>query len=256
MKAFFALYREGFKWLVRDKIFIPVIITGIAIALFANLASDWSIEDFQKILFDIGIAGFRLTGGMVAILWGARMIHDALTERSIEPRLAAPIPRVTWFMARFAALASVLILMGCIFGLCWQTIMFATGSGRMTNIQGWSLGLLVGEWLVLAAMAMMFASFSGFAIALFSATAMWIAGLIAPLLSATRDPKIAPESGIIVDFVADVWNFQRFNLIDQLGVIGQTIQLSDLIVRLSWAGSLLFALLTIGAWRFSERDLG
>lgn len=256
MRAFLALYREGFKWLVRDKIFIPVVIAGIAVAVFANLASNWSIEDFKKILFDVGLAGFRLTGGMVAILWGGRMIHDALTERSIEPRLAAPIRRETWFLARFAALASVLALMGLIFLLCWQAIMLGFGGGAMTNIQGWALGMLICEWLVLGAMAMAFASFSGFAVALFATSAMWLAGLMAPLLSATRDPKIAPETGVFLDFVADVWNFQRFNLIDQLGVVGQSIQMPDLIVRLSWAGSLLIGMLALGSWRFAERDLG
>lgn len=256
MRSFFALYREGFKWLVRDKIFIPVIIAAIAIAIFANMASQWSIEDFKKVLFDVGIAGFRLTGGAVAILWGARMIHDALTERSIEPRLAAPIRRETWFVARFCALGSALIIMGGVFLVCWQAIMLINGGGRMTNIQGWSLGLLIGEWLVLGALAMMFASFSGFAVALFSSSAMWIVGLMAPLFSATRDPNIAPQTGILLDFIADIWNFQRFNLIDQLAISGQTIEMSDLMVRLSWAACLLVGLLVLGAWRFSERDLG
>lgn len=256
MRSFIALHREGFKWLVRDKIFIPMILAGLMITLCSNLISNWSIEDFKKILFDVGIAGFRLVGGSIAILWGTRMIHDALTERSIEPRLAAPIRRETWFLARFTALASVLIIMGLVFLLSWQAIMLVTGGGTMTNIQGWALGILVSEWLVLGALAMAIASFSGFAVALFASGALWIVGLMIPLLASTRDPTIVPETGIIVDFIADVWNFQRFNLIDQLGVNGQTIRLGDIGIRISWAGSLLVGLLALGSWRFAERDLG
>jgi hypothetical protein len=170
--------------------------------------------------------------------------------------LAAPIRREVWFLARFTALAHVLIIMGLVFLCCWQAIMLVTGGGTMTNIQAWALGILVFEWLILGAMAMAIASFSGFAIGLFATATLWAIGLMIPLLASTRDPSIAPETGIIVDFIADVWNFQRFNLIDQLRLAGQTIQISDLTVRISWAASLLVGLLALGSWRFSERDLG
>ena len=126
----------------------------------------------------------------------------------------------------------------------------------MTNIQAWALGILVSEWLVLGAMAMAIASFSGFAIGLFATAALWVVGLMIPLLASTRDPNVIPETGIIVDFIADAWNFQRFNLIDQLGAVGQTAQISDIMVRISWAASLLVGLLALGSWRFAERDLG
>ncbi len=45
---------ETFVLLRRDKVFVPALVASLLISAFANLASDWSVEDFTKILFDIG----------------------------------------------------------------------------------------------------------------------------------------------------------------------------------------------------------
>jgi small neutral amino acid transporter SnatA (MarC family) len=89
MSAWWQLTKESFLMLRRDRIFFPIIIAGLSIAVFANIASNWSMEDFDKILFVVGIAGFRITGGIVSILWGVRLITDPLQDRSIELRIAA-----------------------------------------------------------------------------------------------------------------------------------------------------------------------
>jgi hypothetical protein len=255
MRAFCALYLEGFRWLRRDKIFLPILFAGLGVAIFASTVSQWSLEDMKKILFDIGFAGFRLTGGMVSILWGSRMIHDAISERSIDPRLAAPISRSVWFLARYSALATAILVMGVVFAIWWQGILYSNGYGRISQIQGWALGFLVLEWLVLGAIAMLTATFGGFGISIFASVSLWLVGLMAPLVSASKDPNFPATESAVVDWLADVWNFQRFNLIDQLAVSGQDVILTDVSMRALWAVALLCGVLTAGTWRFSERDL-
>ena len=51
MRAFCALYLEGFRWLRRDKIFLPILFAGLGVAIFASTVSQWSLEDMKKILF-------------------------------------------------------------------------------------------------------------------------------------------------------------------------------------------------------------
>ena len=93
LRNWWYLNKESFLMLRRDRVFTPMMIVGVAIALFANTASGWTIEEYEKILFDIGIAGFRVTGAVVAMLWGVRLITDPLHDRSIELRIAAPSAR-------------------------------------------------------------------------------------------------------------------------------------------------------------------
>ena len=47
ISAWWHLSKESFLILRRDKIFVPVVVAGLAIAYFANLASGWGLEDFE-----------------------------------------------------------------------------------------------------------------------------------------------------------------------------------------------------------------
>jgi ABC-type transport system involved in multi-copper enzyme maturation permease subunit len=255
LSAWWHLSKESFLILRRDRIFVPVIVAGLAIAYFANLATGWGLEDFKKILFDIGLAGFRVTGAVVAILWGVRMISDPLQDRSIELRLAAPSARFIWILSRFTGLSICLLSTGAIFTGVWQVLMSLNNFGAMSNAESWALGLLVLEWLVLGALGILMGTLAGFSTALFVTFSAWIAGLMAPLVAATMDPAIDPTQKRFVEFIADVWNFQRFNIIDQLESGTRTVTLSDLIPRLTWAGTVLLGCLVLASWVFQEKDL-
>lgn len=255
MSAWWHLTKESFLMLRRDRIFLPIIIAGLAIAVFANLASGWSMEDFEKILFDVGIAGFRMTGGIVSILWGVRLITDPLQDRSIELRIAAPQSRTTWLLARYTGLAFCLLLTGLGFAAVWQLLMAINNFGIMSNMQSWTLGMLFLEWLVLGALGMLMGTLAGFSTALFVSIGAWLAGLIAPVVAATMDNSVEPLQRKMVQFIANTWNFQRFNLVDQLEAGVKTSNLNDLIPRLTWGGAVLVACLALAAWVFQERDL-
>jgi Cu-processing system permease protein len=255
MIAWWSLTKEAFLILRRDRVFTPVVTIGIIVALFANIASNWGIDNYDKILFDIGLAGFRMTGGAVAMLWGVRMIADPIKDRSIELRIASPSARFSWLMSRFVGLSFCLILMGLIFAGVWQALMLLNRFGNMTNLQNWAIGLLVLEWIVLGSLAMLLGTLAGFSTALFSTVALWLTGLIAPLVAATMGSNIDPFQKQIVEFAANIWNFQRFNLIDQLEIGSNHVLLSDLVPRLEWAGCVLAGCLTLAAWAFQKKDM-
>ncbi len=155
MNAWWQLSKESFLMLRRDRIFLPIVIAGFAIASFSNLASGWGIESFEKILFDLGLVGFRLTGSVVAILWGVRLVTDPLQDRSIELRIATPTSRPVWLLSRYTGLAVCLVMTGVIFASFWQILMLMNKFGAMNNLQAWSLGMLLFEWLTLGAIGLL-----------------------------------------------------------------------------------------------------
>ena len=255
MNAWWNLTKESFLILRRDRVFLPIIFIGMIVSVFANIASNWGVDNYQKILFDIGLAGFRLTGATVAMLWGVRMIADPLKDRSIELRIASPSARFSWLMSRFIGLSFCLVLMGLIFAGVWQGLMMLNDFGQMTNLQNWAIGLLVLEWIILGALGLLLGTLAGFSTAFFATFALWITGLVAPLVAATLGANSDPAQTQIVEFVANVWNFQRFNLIDQLEVGSNHVLLSDLLARLGWAGCVLAGCLTLAAMVFQKKDL-
>src|SRR5690606_2914998 len=146
---------------------------GLAIAFLANLASDWSVGDFTKILFDVGAFGYQITGSLVAIFWGTKLINDAQRDGSIELYLAAPIPRGVWLLGRFVGLCLSLIFLAVILLAFWQATMLLNDFELMTAKQFSVFGFMLLGWLVLAALSMFFASFCGQGVALFASISLW-----------------------------------------------------------------------------------
>ncbi len=249
------LANETFLLLRRDKIFLPIIFSGLMITLLANLASDWSIEDFSKILFDVGVFGFQLTGSLVAIFWGTKLIHDSAQDGSVELHLAAPISRASWVIGRYLGLAASLTSMAIIFLAFWQSFMLLNDFGLMTPKHFAIFGFMLQGWLVLAAMAMFFASFCGSGIALFSSVSLWFAGLVTNLVYQNLPTNTAEHTKAIVNTLARVWDLQQFNLISEVYTRDIMIT-SELWYRFTYGAGLVAILITFTSIWFSKRDIG
>ena len=255
LTSWWSLNKEAFLILKRDRVFVPVVIAGLVITFFANAASGWTLEEFEKVLFDIGLAGFRVTGGVLAMLWGIRSVTEPLQDRSIELRIASPLARFTWILSRFSGLAICLTFVALIFAAMWQTTMFLNRFGLMNNLQNWALGMLLAEWLVLGSLGILLGTVSRFSTAMFACFGLWIMGLMSPLVAATMAPDMDPTQRKIIDWLATTWNFQRFNLIDQLDAGLHTVNINDLVPRLSWSASVLAGCIILACWIFQEKDL-
>lgn len=198
----------------RDKIFFPALIGCIAISLFAHIASDWSIEEFEKILFDIGGVGFQVTGSLVAIFWGTKTIQDSRTEGSLEVQLSTPLHRGAWLVGKYLGLVTALVLLIVIMLALWQILMLLNAFGWMTFNHISIFGLLALGWLVLGAMSIFLASFCGQSVALFGALSLWFGGMASSLVNNSLAPETAALTKSAVNGLSRVWDLQRFNLVD------------------------------------------
>ena len=62
MRALVAVSMETFLRLRRDKIFVPAALVGCGLLLMSGLASYWGVEEFFKILYDLGSFAWLMTG--------------------------------------------------------------------------------------------------------------------------------------------------------------------------------------------------
>jgi len=252
--AIYVIMQETFLVLRRDRIFIPALIAGLLITIMANLASDWSIEDFRKILFDVGTFGFQMTGSLVAIFWGTKLIHDAKQDGSIEQQLAAPISRGSWLIGRFLGLAQCLLVIAVIFTTLWQVFMLLNNFGLMNPKHLTIFGFMFLGWLVLAAMAMFFASFCGSGVAMFSSICLWFGGLMTNLVYQNLPINIGSTSKFAVSALARAWDLQQFNLINEVYTRDIMVH-SELWYRFGYGIGLIAVLLTISTIGFNKKDV-
>lgn len=254
MSRLWVVTREGMLLLRRDKIFLPAIVMGAVILIAAALASDWSVEDFHKILFDIGAFGFRVTGGLVAILWGTKLITDSRADGSLEVKLAAPVRRATWLLGRYLGLLATLLTLAVFLIALWQGLMVLNNYGLMTRAHRLMFAFLGIEWAVVAAMAVCFATFTRNAVALFATMCLWIAGLMIPTLAIAVSPETPASTRMVVDTMSVMWNLSQFNLVES-AISGIPPAASILWGLAAYGLARVVFFLTAGAIIFSRRDL-
>ena len=251
----FVITSETFLLLRRDKVFLPALVCGAVIFIFANLASEWGIEEFTKILYDMGTLGFHITGAIVAIFWGTKLISDSRREGSLEVQLASPVNRITWILGRYFGLCLALFALGSVLLVAWQIMTYFNNFGIMELRYLIIFGFFMLSWFVLAALALLFASMASQAVAMFSALCVWIAGLMSASVAATLSPNTPASTRFFIEKVKMIWNLQAFNLSDYVDIGAKLPATGDLVVRLMYGFLLIAVLLTIAVVSFNKRDL-
>jgi ABC-type transport system involved in multi-copper enzyme maturation permease subunit len=246
--------RQSFLLLRRDKIFLPAVVAGVLVTMFANLASDWGIEEFRKILFDIGALGFHLTGCLVATFWGTKTISEARSDGSLEIQLAAPVSRVSWLVGKYMGLVMGLVLLWILTVIFWQAIMLANNFGLMEKPQLMFFAFQLIEWALVGAVAVFYSTFAGVTIALFATISTWLAGLVSFPISQNLPPFADGLSVAVVKWLARVWDLRQFNLTSYATNL-ETISAGELQVRAGYGITLIFLIITVSCIFFRRRDV-
>jgi len=249
-----AISSETFVLLRRDRIFIPALTIMFLICYFAGVAGYWSIETYRKLIFDVLAAGFHLTGALIAIFWGTKLVADARKEGTTELQLAAPIKRSHWIIGKFLGLAAILVFIGMILVVISQAMLLYQDVGWMGLDELAMFGLIVCSWLVLAALAILFSTIAGYTTAMFSVFGMWIIGLTIRNISFAlhRDtPELIKKS---VMQISRVWDLQRFNVVEQ--ITSQTpLVYKDLQWSFSYGFILCLIMLTLACLAINKKDM-
>ncbi|MBC7661388.1 MAG: ABC transporter permease subunit [Chitinophagaceae bacterium] len=212
MSTLFAIAFETFLRLRRDRVFIPALLVGVGLLALSGLASYWGVEEFFKILYDLGTMAYLFTGSIVALFWGNKIVSDSKQEGSLEVQLASPIGRSTWLLGKFLGLTTVLIFLGILFLIAWQGIYFSYGMGWMKPFDLALFGTLTLVWIVLAALSIFFASIATQSVALFCSIWMFVAGLISAPIMQALSPETPEETRKVVQVIAGLWNLHLFNI--------------------------------------------
>lgn len=248
------LAKSTFLLLVRDKVFIPAIVIGLIFVLTAIMISDWSVEDFVFIVFQIIAFGYHITGGVVAMIWGSKIISESKMQGAIESQLATPISRSTWLVGNYLGLSITLVILWSLMLVLSQGVMLFYKYGWMSESQ-YSCLILIGIlWQVIAAFAFLFGSFCGSAITLFGTIGTWIAGISVGIALTSITPRTNPIMATAIQFVAKFFDLSRLNLSNFL-YDGGVIARSQFVLHGLYGVFLTVILLVITCIIFEKKDL-
>jgi ABC-type transport system involved in multi-copper enzyme maturation permease subunit len=254
MRALVAVSMETFLRLRRDKIFVPAALVGCGLLIMSGLASYWGVEEFIKILYDLGSFVWLMTGTTVAIFWGNKIIADSRQEGSVEVQLASPISRSTWLLGKFMGLTAALVLLSLIFLAGWQSIYLGYGMGWMPVRDVILFSLLSMSWVVMGSVSIFFASLASGAVALFCSIWMFVAGLITAPIMQTLSPETPASTRKAVETLAGIWNLHLFDA-SQYTIDNQMLSQMELLSRLGYGALLIGVFMSLACFFFNRRDI-
>lgn len=255
MRTIFAVASETFLRLRRDKIFLPALLIGVGLLGLTGLASFWGVEEFFKILYDLGTAAYLFTGASVAIFWGNKIVSDSRAEGSLEVQLASPIGRSVWLIGKFLGLSAALLLLGLGFLIAWQGIYFSYGMSWMQTFDLQLFAVLTLTWLILAALSIMFASFATQSVALFCTIWMFVCGMISAPIMQTLSPETPAGTRRIVSAIAGLWNLNAFNISQSVSKYHIPVAPADIGYRVAFGFLLCGFFLSVACLTFQRKDI-
>lgn len=254
MKQLIATTIYTVKLLRRDKVFFPAILFGGLLGVFAAMASAWTIDDYNRVLYDFGLGGFHFIGAIVAVFWGAKTISDYKSDSSIELQLTAPISKSHWFLGKYLGLLFVLSVIGLGLMALWQVILLQYGYEMMQTRQVIPFLMFVLEWWILGAVAFFFASFATSTTSIFCTLVAWILGLTSQLFYTAMTSETGAFIKGSLGLLKKYWNFQRLNYSD-FAVVGEFPSSAYIMSSVLFASCVIVLLVSLGAFVFNRRQI-
>lgn len=254
MNVILTIAQETFWRLQRDRIYLPAAFSGAVFMIFAGIVSYWGVEEFFEILYDLGTTSYHLTGMVVAIFWGNKLIHDSNQEGSIEMQLAAPISRYQWIIGKYLGLVGVLISLGVFFILTWQGVYLAYQMGSIPSNALLIFGLLTISWLISGAIAILFACISSQALALFMSLSLVVIGLLTKPIASTIASDTPNLIKNLTRMMAGAWDLHFFNL-HYLAYGSDAINMQLITSRLIYGCGLCITFISLAMLCFQQLDI-
>jgi ABC-type transport system involved in multi-copper enzyme maturation permease subunit len=158
MRAIWAITRLTVQEAIRNKILYLLLFFAMFLIFFSWILGQLTVGDELKIVKDICISSIHLFGVLITIFIGIGLLFREIEKRTIYLILSKPIRRFQFLLGKFFGLA--LTLLGVLVSLIiiFYVILALKGDPNPKLLLAFYTTYL--EWLLIAAIAILFSSFS------------------------------------------------------------------------------------------------
>lgn len=160
------------------KVQVNLLLFGLLLLGASYLASSLTVGEQHRIIADLGLSGMSLVSTLLAAFLGAGLLAGDIERRVVYAVVAKPISRTTYLLGRYLGLAGALLVNALVMAALLAGLL-AIDAGSLAPLDA-ALGaavLLVGvQTLVVAAVGVLFSSFTTTTLAAIFTLALAIAG--------------------------------------------------------------------------------
>lgn len=163
---------------LRRKIQVNLLLFALLLVVTSLLVSSLTIGDTHRIASDLGLTAIEVMGSLTAIFLGASLVAGDVDRRVLYPVVAKPVARAEYLLGRYLGLAGTLWLNLAVMALTLSALLVLdAGSFKPLDAALLSAFAMLGvQFLVVAAVAVLFSSLTTPTLAAIFALSITIAG--------------------------------------------------------------------------------
>jgi ABC-type transport system involved in multi-copper enzyme maturation permease subunit len=252
-----ALARNTLRESLRERLMYNLVVFAVVLIAASLTISRLTMGEQFRIIANIGTSSTQIFGTLIAVFMGVGLLSRELDRRTCYPILARPVGRGQFILGKFTGLLVVLGLNVLVMALATGLVLILyTGNAHFVGLTFFgTFWLLLLQFAICAAYALLFSSFSTATLATIFTLAFVVAGHVFSEVRSfwLQSDQVEMKSlARVLDFV-----LPNMGLLDTKEALtyGDAVGLGSLLLRSAYGLAFAGVLVALAALVFSRRDV-
>ncbi len=252
-----AIAQNTFREVVRNRIFIVLILMSCALTSLVLAMSSVSLNEETRVVIDVGLFLVSSLTVILSVLLGGNMVHKELERKTVYTILSKPIYRYEFILGKYLGNIGIsLVLVSILGSLLGGCLVLVGGSINATFVT--SIWFIFVEVMIVSALSIFFISFSSPILSGALSLGVFVTGRFVPTLLAfnfgKQNEDLAWLESCVHGFARIVPDLSLYNVTPHL-VYNKPVS-SEFVLHASIAGlSYAVICVVLGSIIFGRRDL-
>ena len=254
MRAVFSIAATTFRESIRNRTVLGIVLLAFAVILSALLLAELSLDQRTRVIKDWGLFCVSIFGVMLAILMGTSLVHKEVSRKTLYVILSRPIHRYHYVLGKYLGLAfTLLVEVGALSLALILLLAYEHISPDPLLLKALFLSLI--EIMLVAALAVFFASFASPYLSGFFTLGLFVVGRSIPALDTLAERTHAPiVHTFLKGLIYVLPDLADFNLSTR-AVYGLDIPITAVLNISLYGVGYLALVLFFASWIFTRRNL-
>ncbi len=159
MNRLVAIALNTFREAVRDRILYGIVFFAVTFLLFSLVLGALSLNQEERVLVDVGIAGISIFSVVIAVFLGVSLLFKEIEKKTLYTVLPKPVRRWEFIVGKFLGVLATLFVQVALMGVVLGALLWVKDIPVGGHVLG-SLLLVFLEVTLVSAVALFFSSFS------------------------------------------------------------------------------------------------
>ncbi|MDR4463688.1 MAG: ABC transporter permease [Nitrospira sp.] len=241
-----------FRENLRDKLLYNLLIFALLMIGSSLILMRLTLGEFHRLILDIGLGSINFFGVLIAIFVGIGLVSKEIEKKTIYTIVSKPVARFQFLLGKYLGLSLTLLINTAIMAVGLLAVLYVQ-EVPIHAVLFKALGLIVVEFMVITAVALLFSTFSSATFSAIFTLALYVIGHLTPDLKAFGEKMGGVGRTVLEGMYYVLPNLERFNLKGHV-THQLDVPLNDLFMIATYGMAYTAFLLMLASVIFQRRD--